>query len=53
MTMHKWQGVRVRTPYESPETEVLAVGFEEQFLQSPFNSDNNETLNRGLDEDFD
>ena len=53
MTMQKWQSARVRTPYESPQAEVLVVGFEEQFLQSPFNSNNNESLSRGLDEDFD
>lgn len=43
MTMQKWQSVRVRTPYESPEAEVLAVGFEKQFLlgTNGYNSDNN------------
>jgi hypothetical protein len=53
MTMRKWQGARVRTPYEKPRTEQLLLRFDEQFMQSTFNSNNNEVLNRGLDEDFD
>lgn len=51
--MERWQGLRAHSPYEAPETEVLVTRIEEQFMHSPFNSSSNETLTRGLDEDFD
>ena len=53
MTMQEWQSVRVCSPYEKPSTEQLLLNFDEQFMQSTFNSNSNEVLNRGLDEDFD
>jgi len=32
MSMQKWQSARTRTPYDSPQAEVLVIRFEEQFL---------------------
>ena len=51
--MFKRQDRGMRIPYETPETEVLVVSIEEQFMESPFNTSNNEMMSRGLDEDFD
>ena len=41
--MQKWLNSRTRTPYDSPQTEVLVVRFEDQFLQGTngYNGDNN------------
>ena len=51
--MQKRQSASVRFPYEKPEAEQLFLRFEEQFMETTFNSDNNEVMKRGLDEDFD
>ena len=32
MTIQKWQGARVRVPYEKPETELLTIRFEGSIL---------------------
>lgn len=51
-TMEKWQGGRVRSPYERPDAEWLSVHFDEQFMQTTFNTSKNEVMSRGEDEDF-
>ena len=43
-----------RTSYLAPEAELLEIRFEENFLQSRFDKDNNtETLTDDGDEDLD
>ena len=52
-SLERGHGFRAHSSYVAPEAEVLVTYLEEQFLQSRFNASNNETLSRGLDEDFD
>ena len=40
-TMERWQGLRVHSPYQAPEAEVLVIRFEERFLDGT-NPHNNE-----------
>lgn len=43
--MQKRQSANLRFPYEAPEAEQLFLRLEEQFMNTTFNSDNNENPN--------